>query len=73
MRPGWTSIFVIVLMIDGLQLLMLGLIGERFARVLDEVPPRPRYIFGRMSLEFVSASPKDVLVLGLRQPPKQPL
>ena len=42
--PGWASIVSIVLVIGGLQLLVLGIIGEYLARVYDEVRQRPRYL-----------------------------
>jgi hypothetical protein len=39
-------------MLSGLQMLMLGLLAEYFARILEEVRPRPRYIIERMSPEL---------------------
>jgi polyisoprenyl-phosphate glycosyltransferase len=40
---GWTSLVVIVLLIGGLQMAMLGVIGEYLWRCLDEARSRPRY------------------------------
>ncbi|MCW8140632.1 MAG: glycosyltransferase family 2 protein [Planctomycetota bacterium] len=42
--PGWASLFVTVLFIGGVQLLMLGIIGEYMWRVLDQVRGRPRFV-----------------------------
>jgi dolichol-phosphate mannosyltransferase len=71
-QPGWTSIAVLVLIIGGAQMLMLGLLGEYFARMLDEVRPRPRYIIERMSPELADLVCDDALLLSPRQPPARP-
>ena len=42
--PGWASLASIVLVLGGLQLLVLGIVGEYLARVYDEVRQRPRYL-----------------------------
>ena len=41
---GWASILAVVLFVGGVQLLMLGVIGEYLSRVYDEVRRRPLYI-----------------------------
>lgn len=41
---GWTSLMVAVLFIGGIQLLMLGVLGEYIGRIYDEVRERPLYI-----------------------------
>jgi len=41
---GWTPLIIIVLIIGGLQLTMLGIIGEYIWRTLDQVRDRPQYI-----------------------------
>jgi dolichol-phosphate mannosyltransferase len=41
---GWVSIIVIMLIIGGVQLIMLGVIGEYIASIFDEVKGRPLYI-----------------------------
>ncbi len=45
-RPpqGWTSLTVVVLFMAGVQLLILGAIGEYVALIHDEVKQRPNYI-----------------------------
>jgi dolichol-phosphate mannosyltransferase len=45
-RPaqGWTSLMVVVLVIGGIQMLMMGVLGEYLWRALDESRRRPRYL-----------------------------
>jgi len=42
--PGWSSLMVAVLVIGGIQMLMLGVLGEYLWRALDEARGRPRYL-----------------------------
>jgi polyisoprenyl-phosphate glycosyltransferase len=52
---GWTSVMLAVLVIGGVQLVMLGVLGEYLWRILDESRRRPLYIvernlgFGRLA------------------------
>ena len=41
---GWTSLSVIVLFLGGIQLIMIGLLGEYLGRVHEELKHRPLYI-----------------------------
>ena len=41
---GWTSLISVVLITSGVQLLMLGVLGEYLWRAFDESRGRPRYI-----------------------------
>lgn len=41
---GWASLMVIVLVVGGMQMLMMGVLGEYLWRALDETRQRPRYI-----------------------------
>jgi len=41
---GWASLMVVLLVIGGLQLVMLGIVGEYLWRALDEVRGRPSFI-----------------------------
>jgi glycosyltransferase involved in cell wall biosynthesis len=44
--PGWTSLMVAVMMLGGVQLVLIGIVGEYIARIYDEVKQRPYYIVG---------------------------
>lgn len=41
---GWASLAVLILLIGGIQLIMLGFIGEYISRIFDESKNRPLYI-----------------------------
>lgn len=45
---GWSSLMVVMLVIGGIQMLMLGVLGEYLWRALDEARGRPRYIIEAM-------------------------
>ena len=42
--PGWSSVVCLILFMGGIQLLMLGVIGEFIGRIYNEVKQRPRWI-----------------------------
>jgi polyisoprenyl-phosphate glycosyltransferase len=46
--PGWTSIMVLVGIVGGIQLIVLGVIGEYISHIFDEVKRRPLYVVSRM-------------------------
>jgi dolichol-phosphate mannosyltransferase len=48
-RPpqGWASLMVVVLVVGGIQMVMMGVLGEYLWRALDESRGRPRYIIER--------------------------
>ena len=46
--PGWTSIVVVVTFIGGIQLIMLGVIGEYIGDIHAEVKRRPLYVVGEL-------------------------
>lgn len=41
---GWASLMVVVLIVGGIQMLMLGVLGEYLWRALDEARERPKYL-----------------------------
>jgi glycosyltransferase involved in cell wall biosynthesis len=45
-RPpqGWSSLTVVILVVSGIQMLMMGVLGEYLWRALDESRRRPRYL-----------------------------
>jgi dolichol-phosphate mannosyltransferase len=50
--PGWSSIMVVLLLVSGVQLLMLGVIGEYLWRVADEVRGSPPFVIeSRLGIE----------------------
>jgi glycosyltransferase involved in cell wall biosynthesis len=42
--PGWSSLMVVVLVLGGVQMLMMGVLGEYLWRALDEARHRPQYL-----------------------------
>jgi glycosyltransferase involved in cell wall biosynthesis len=45
--PGWTSIMILVGIVGGIQLIVLGIIGEYVSHISDEVKRRPLYVVSR--------------------------
>ena len=41
---GWTTLMVFILLIGGVQLMMIGILGEYLGRVYEELKGRPLYI-----------------------------
>jgi dolichol-phosphate mannosyltransferase len=52
--PGWSSLMVVVLVLGGIQMAMMGVLGEYLWRTLDESRRRPRYL-----IETTAGSPPD--------------
>jgi glycosyltransferase involved in cell wall biosynthesis len=50
---GWTSVMLAVLVLGGVQLTMIGVLGEYLWRILDESRDRPLYVIDR-SLGFAA-------------------
>ena len=48
---GWSSLMVVVLLVGGLQMVMMGVLGEYLWRALDESRRRPRYIIEATTAE----------------------
>jgi polyisoprenyl-phosphate glycosyltransferase len=46
--PGWTSIVMVVSFIGGIQLIVLGVIGEYIADIHAEVKGRPLYVISEL-------------------------
>ena len=62
--PGWTMLFIGILLIGGMQMISLGIVGEYIGRIYDEAKRRPLYLTRsvlqrRGSLEASSAQDLD--------------
>jgi dolichol-phosphate mannosyltransferase len=53
--PGWASLMIVLLVIGGVQMVMLGVLGEYMWRALDESRQRPRYLIEATTTETVRA------------------
>ena len=47
---GWSSLMVVILVVGGIQMLMMGVLGEYLWRALDESRGRPRYLIEATTL-----------------------
>jgi dolichol-phosphate mannosyltransferase len=56
---GWTSVMLTVLVLGGVQLVMIGVLGEYLWRALDEARARPLYIV-EQSVGMSDAAPQAV-------------
>lgn len=55
--PGWTSLFVAMCFLGGVQLLTVGIVGEYVGRIYEEVKGRPLYLV-READGFDQSTPK---------------
>jgi dolichol-phosphate mannosyltransferase len=55
---GWTSLMVVLLVVSGVQLFIMGILGEYLWRTLDVARRRPQYVVERV-LGFRSRESKD--------------
>jgi len=46
--PGWSALMILVLVTSGIQMIMLGVIGEYLWRTLAQARNRPRYIIEKI-------------------------
>jgi glycosyltransferase involved in cell wall biosynthesis len=46
--PGWTSLVCLVLFLNGMQFLILGVMGEFIGRIYNETKQRPRWVIRRV-------------------------
>lgn len=42
--PGWTTVVVAVLVMGGIQMVMLGVVGEYLGRIYEEIKGRPQFL-----------------------------
>ena len=45
---GWASTMVVMLLLGGVQLLMIGVVGEYLSRIYDEVKQRPMFVIDEL-------------------------
>ena len=57
--PGWASIYGIISLLFGILFILIGIIGEYIARILEEVRGRPRYIISERAVREVEAPPEQ--------------
>ena len=55
---GWASLMVVVLIIGGIQMLMMGVLGEYLWRALDESRRRPKYLIEATTEQAKNADPQ---------------
>jgi dolichol-phosphate mannosyltransferase len=67
--PGWASLVVIVFFLAGMQLIILGVIGEYVAHIHREVKQRPLYIVDRKVGFPEERDPSETSSRGERQEP----
>jgi dolichol-phosphate mannosyltransferase len=61
--PGWTSIVVVTAFLGGIQLIVLGVIGEYIGDIHDEVKRRPLYVVGELEnfTELPDVPPRGIV------------
>lgn len=76
--PGWTTVVVVTTFLGGIQLIVLGLMGEYIGRIYDEVKQRPLYLLAgsvglaqRRPLDLASGRDKSVRSPRRLNPPDQ--
>jgi dolichol-phosphate mannosyltransferase len=58
--PGWTSLYIAVLLFGGLQLICLGLLGEYIGRIYAATQNRPQFLVARDTADEVAFDAADV-------------
>ncbi|NOU92971.1 glycosyltransferase [Paenibacillus sp. LMG 31456] len=56
---GWTSLMIVMLFLGGMQLFILGIIGEYLGRIYDETRNRPLYIVDDEDIQSNMNEPQD--------------
>jgi dolichol-phosphate mannosyltransferase len=56
---GWASLMVVILFLGGMQMMMLGVLGEYTWRALDESRARPRHLIEARSPDASDSPPPE--------------
>jgi hypothetical protein len=57
--PGYPSLVVGLMTIGGVQLIMIGIVGEYIGKILSELKARPIYFVAEHSEKHCEAQPKE--------------
>ena len=57
--PGYPSLVVSVMVIGGVQLLMIGVLGEYVGKMLSEIKARPVYFVAEHSVKSADDAAKE--------------
>lgn len=69
--PGWASLVVVTAFLGGIQLMILGVMGEYMARIYDEVKDRPLYVISDLhNVDQVTAPRRAYIGLSSATPTK---
>lgn len=60
--PGVTATLLAIVIVGGIQIIMLGIVGEYIGRIFEEVKGRPLYIISETKNIFLSKSGNDVKI-----------
>lgn len=60
--PGWGSLMVVLLLVSGVQLIILGIVGEYLGRVLLTASGKPQNVV--MSVERSAGAARELSSLG---------
>ena len=41
---GWTTLFISILFIGGIQIISIGILGQYIGRIFEEIKKRPMYV-----------------------------
>lgn len=58
--PGWSSTFVAIFFMGGIQLLCFGVIGEYVGKIYNETKARPRFIISETTFQQPEEAPRHV-------------
>lgn len=57
---GWSSLMIVVLVLGGIQMMMMGILGEYLWRALDESRRRPRYLIEATTAKETDAGQEQI-------------